>query len=82
MHKRGSKYSVRQLDKDDQCVVSLAHPRGYITTVRKIRHYKNGCETGMTDAGKRVVRESKDHAWFESFNKEVYHGNRYSKVYN
>ena len=71
---KGSKWSVGQRDKHSQCVVSAANPRGRITTVSRVRHYNNGHEIGYTeDTNARCVRQSPDHAWFESINVEKLH---------
>ena len=71
---KGSKWSVRQRDKTDQCIINFASPRGYITTVRSIRHYSNGMEVGKTIDGNRVVRASYKHVWFESINRSNCNG--------
>ena len=63
---KGSIHSVRQRDKELQCVVSIDYPRGYITTVSSVRHYHNGMEVGYTEKGHRVVRKTIHHAWIQS----------------
>ena len=72
---KGSAWSVRQNNKYNQCIVSQAIPTGRIATVRRIRHYNNGHDVGFADdTGGRVIRESAQHAWFESTSVENIHG--------